>query len=66
METTARQKPTMTYRLSCTDCAFERVMDVEVNVDDVYDVIEAHQAEYEADPADHFVNFERLTGAADS
>lgn len=65
-ETTPRPTPTMTYRLTCTDCTFERVMDVDVDVDDVYDVIEDHQSEYEADPADHFVNFERLTDAAES
>ena len=55
---------TMTYRLTCNDCSFETVMDVDV--DAVFDVIDEHRDEYEADRSEHHVDFERLTETAES
>ena len=54
----------MTYQLDCTDCSFETVVDVEI--DAVFDVIEEHREEYESDRSEHFVDFERITDAAES
>lgn len=54
----------MTYRLTCNDCSFEAVMDADV--DEIFDVIEDHQAEYEADRDDHYVDFERTTDSIHS
>lgn len=54
----------MTYRLTCTACSFET--EVDVDVDAVFDVIEAHQTEYEADDSEHFVDFERITDTVGS
>lgn len=64
MESNAPPRPTMTYRLTCTDCPFETVVDVDV--DTVFDVIEEHQTEYEADRSEHLVDFERITDVAES
>lgn len=53
--------PNMTYRLNCTACSFETMLDIDV--DDVFDVIEDHQEEHEADTSEHFVDFERVAEA---
>lgn len=44
-----------TYRLTCTDCGFETTVDGDSF--DALDVADAHQDEYEAPFADHFVDF---------
>lgn len=62
-QTDSHTMSTMTYRLNCTACSFEAVLDIDV--DDVFDVIEDHQEEYEADRSEHFVDFERVSQAAD-
>ena len=46
------------YDLRCNDCAFERV--VEGDIDDVLDVIEAHHDEYRSEEERHVVNTELL------
>lgn len=45
-----------TYDLTCTDCPFTTVVDGDT--DDVYDAIDAHQAESTSQQADHFVTVE--------
>lgn len=45
------------YHLTCTACSFTTV--VEGDFDEMFDRIEEHQADYGADPMDHFVEFER-------
>ena len=64
VEATSPTTQTMTYRLDCNDCDFERVIDV--TIDDVLDVVEDHREEYEHDRSEHFVDFERVTDAAES
>lgn len=44
------------YRLACTACSFSTVVDGDV--DAVFDAIEAHQADFDADPEAHLVDFE--------
>jgi uncharacterized protein YqgV (UPF0045/DUF77 family) len=44
------------YDLACNDCAFERV--VEGEIDEVLDVIEAHHDEYRTPTERHIVNTE--------
>lgn len=50
----------MKYELSCSDCSFTTI--VEGDIDELFDVIESHQAEADGHYADHFVNFESVTG----
>ena len=64
LETTSPTIPTMTYRLDCNDCDFERL--IEVEIDELFDVIEDHREEYEADRSEHFVDFERVPERAES
>ena len=54
----------MTYRLTCNDCSFETELDVDV--DELFDVIEEHRAEFETDRDDHYVDFERTTDSIES
>ena len=46
------------FKLTCVDCSFSE--EIEGNVDDAFDRIEEHQASYDTDRLDHFVEFERL------
>lgn len=45
-----------TYRLDCTSCSFEAV--VEGDLDDAYDLIEEHEEKYADREDDHFVDLE--------
>ena len=50
------------YELTCTDCAFTTM--VEGDIDELYDVIEAHQDRMRNSPANHAVDFEAVPRAA--
>lgn len=45
------------YELNCTDCSFQTVVAGEF--EDVFDEIERHRKEQEADTLTHFVNVHR-------
>lgn len=49
------------YELTCTDCAF--TTEFEGDIDELYDVIEAHQDRMANSPADHFVDFEAVSSS---
>lgn len=45
-----------TYKLDCTNCSFEAV--VEGDLDDAYDLIEEHEEKYDDTGDNHFVDLE--------
>lgn len=48
-----------TYKLTCTNCAFETT--VEGTVYEALDVADTHQDEHGEAASDHFVDLERIT-----